>query len=266
MRNPRYTACTRMYNACERVVEFWDAFVNAVSDLSGVQLKIERHPFPQDIQSLWARPDLGLAFICGRAFALEGMRHKAIAVPLRKGGADGNPAPLYSTHMLVREDAPFQGCEDILSARIGWTVSHSHSGYLAVKDLLAPLAKNTGSLFSQETGPLHTPMNCIKALRENIADAVPMDSFYYDLLLNNAPETLAGTRILATTREYPMPLLAAAPTMDDAVCRALLRGLQEAARLPEMAPVLKALCITGFAEPDIEKYAALLKPGEAAPS
>lgn len=258
-----YIACTRMYNINERVSDLWGEIMAEVSRISAVPLRIERHAFPLDVEDLWARPDLGLTFICGRAFMLCGMRHKPVAVPLRRGGNGGAPAPLYSTHILVREEAPLANLEDMLAARIGWTVTHSHSGYLAVKRLLAPLAGDRANgFFSQETGPLHTPMNCLAALRDNRADAVPLDSHYYELLLHNAPETLAGTRILATSQKYPMPFLAASEGVNDGICEALHRALAEISVMPSMAPALEALCITGFGKPDIARYAELVEPGE----
>lgn len=264
MAAPEYIACTRMYNVCERVARSWDAVLETVSRLSGIRLRIERHAYPLDIQALWDRPDLGLVFVCGRAFALGGMRHKTIAVPLRERGADEEPAPLYGTHILVRKASSFMSCEDILDARIGWTVAHSHSGYLAVKRLLAPFAgKAVEDLFTAATGPLHTPMNCLNALRDNKADAVPLDSYCYSLLQRNAPETVAGARILASTVEYPMPFMAASEGVDGAVCEALRQALFETAELPAMADALRTLCITGFTAPETASYAALADPGES---
>lgn len=261
MTDPQYIACTRMYNVCESVACLWDVLMVETSRISGIALRIERHPFPADILDLWSRSDLGLTFICGRAFVLGGMHHKAVAVPLRTGENGKHSASLYSTHILVRENSPFERTEDILGAAIGWTVSHSHSGYLAVKRLLAPMAKRgVENIFNPGTGPLHTPMNCLHALKEGMVDAAPMDSFCYSLLRHNAPDKLSGTRILATTPEYPMPFLAASQDVDDTTCEALRSGLLEAGAQAAMAPVLELLCITGFAKPDFREYCILAEP------
>ena len=268
MASSTYIACTRMYNVCESVAVLWDKLLVTTSRISGIPVRIERHPFPQDIQTLWDRDDLGLTFICGRAFVLEGMRHTAIAAPLRLRSDGGAPSALYNTVILVREDSPYRNVSDILSARIGWTVFHSHSGYLAAKRLLTEAAAgaDVSRLFTGETGPLHTPVNCIRALHSGKVDAAPLDGYCHELLLRSKPEALAGTRVLAATREYPMPFLAASPQVDTATCDALREGLFAAAALPEMAPVLAELRLAGFVLPDVTAYPILAEPGEMQPA
>lgn len=263
MGSSTYIACTRMYNICERAAALWDTLITETARVSGVPLRIERHSFPLDIQDLWDNHAMGFAFICGRAFVLEGMRHIPVAAPLRLGRDGGVPAARYNTVILVRDDSRLQGAEDLLTARIGWTVSHSHSGYLAVKRLLTEVAgEDVSYLFTEETGPLHTPINCLKALRDGTVDAAPLDGYCHELLQQNGPELLAGTRVLAGTREYPMPFLAASPQVGDEICDRLRQGLFTAASLPEMAPVLANLRLAGFVRPDIPEYAQLVESEE----
>jgi len=205
---------------------------------------------------VWDMPDLGCAFICGRPFALGGMRHKPIAVPVR-GGADGN-GPRYHSKLLVREDSNFYRLEDTFGGRLGLTIPHSLSGFWAVKRHLAPFKAISGSpLYKEEVGELHTPLNCLKALRENRIDVGPVDGYYYTLLARHNPQELASTRVVAQTVDYPMPFLAASPQVDDAICVRIRHGLFAAAALPEMQPVLEGLGLTGFAVPDLAEYAML---------
>lgn len=262
-------ACTRMYNAAPSVTEAWRILLQAASRIGGIPLEVIAHPFPNDIEDLWKRPDLGLAFMCGRAFMLDGSRHVPVAVPLRRAAQD---QPFYGTELLVREDSPFHCLEDSFGSRLGWTVHHSHSGFIAVRKHLAPYAgtslPSSGAPRSGdaavpyvEVGPLHTPARCLAALRENTADVVPLDAYYAELLRRNAPGALDGTRVLDRTRSYPMPLLVASPGVSPAVCGALRQGLFTACAEPENKAALDALCISGFAEPDISLYASLLEDG-----
>jgi ABC-type phosphate/phosphonate transport system substrate-binding protein len=251
-----------MYNASPPVSGLWARLIGEAGRLARVPLEIIAHPFPNDIEDLWNRPDLGLGFICGRAFMLAGARHIPIAVPLRSGVAADGPytdAPLYHTELLVAESSPFTRLEDAFGRRLGWTVRHSHSGYGAVREHLARFARPGGApLFSREIGPLHTPAKCLEALRNKEADVVPLDAYYRDLLLRNSPDVLADTRSVGKTRSCPMPLLVAAPGADPALCRALRKGLLAACRRADMADVLRGLCITGFAQPDAAAYRELI--------
>lgn len=246
-------ACTRMYNATEAVVSTWQSFVQEVATRSGTPLTFERWPYPLDIEELWKRPDLGLTFICGRVFILYGQKHVPIAVPVRAESG----MPVYNSKLLVRADSTFARLEDTFGSRLGWTVTHSHSGFLAVKKLLAPYQAKSASPLYENVGPLHTPANCLKALAQDAADIVPLDGWYYELLQRHAPEKLAGTRILIETDNYPMPFLAASPGTDPAVCERLAAAVQEVAALPAMRPALELLGLTGFARPNPTDYAVM---------
>lgn len=257
MARTRYIACTRMYNASPAVAALWDEVIRAAARLSGVPLEIVRHPFPADIEDLWQRPDLGLAFICGRAFMLEERKHHPIGVPLRTDAGYEN-APLYHTVFLVRDENSCRTLEDTFGKRLGWTVPHSHSGFIApLRHLQAHAAAGREGLYAELVGPLHTPAMCLAALREKRADVVPLDAYYHALLLRNNPKVLANTRVVAATRACPMPFLAASPELAPEVCDALRRGLMGAAGEPGMGEILEKLRITGFARPDIAAYAQL---------
>ncbi|MDR2056331.1 MAG: phosphate/phosphite/phosphonate ABC transporter substrate-binding protein [Desulfovibrio sp.] len=261
-----HIACTRMYNACPAVTAFWAALTVEISRVSGVPLRFETYPYPMPIEELWKRPDLGLVFICGRAFALGGMRHKALAVPVRvppAGQSASAAASDYHTKILVREDSPFTEVQDIFGKRIGWTVKHSMSGYLALKlHLERCFGEDARSMLAKTSSPLQTPANCLKALKEKTVDAVPMDGYFYDLLSRNEPAELAHIRVVAVTREYPMPLLVASPQTDDTVCASLRAALRDAANLPRLAPVLNGLGLKGFSGPVSEDYAFMAENGD----
>lgn len=251
-----------MYNASPLVTSLWARLIEEASRIACVPLEIIEHTFPSDIESLWSRPDLGLGFICGRAFMLSGARHIPIAVPLRSGIAADGPyvdAPLYHTEFLVAESSPFIRLEDTFGHRLGWTVHHSHSGYIAVREHLALCARPTDApLYAKKIGPLYTPAKCLEALRIKEAEVVPLDAYYRDLLARNTPDILAGTRSVGKTRSYPMPLLVAAPGTNPTLCRALQKGLHDACRRASMAEVLSGLCITGFAQPNAGAYMKLI--------
>ncbi len=247
-------ACTRMYNATERVTEAWACIARATAELAGVALRFETFPYPADILDVWRRPDLGLVMICGRIFMLEGQRHIPLAAPCRSFGGK----PQYHTKLLVRKDSPFRTFEDSFGARLGWTVEHSHSGYLAVERFLAPYqGKVPTPLYPVRVGPLHTPANCLNALAENTADIVPLDGYYHELLEKNAPEKLAATRVLAITGEYPMPFFAASAKTPSDVCGRLSAALLELGNRESLRPALGTLCLDGFCRPDFAAYSVL---------
>ena len=255
MTEERYIACTRMYNAAGAVTTAWQRLVKETALVSGVPLRFDHFSFPKDIMHLWDRPDLGCAFICGRPFALGGFKHKPVAVPLR---ASTGGTPCYATKLLVRADSPFHCLEDTFGLRLGLTTPHSLSGFFAVREHLAPYQSGSKyPLYAEEITNLHTPANCLKALAENRVAVAPLDGYYHELLERHTPGMLAHTRVIAETRQYPMPLLVASPQTDGRVCEALREGLFTAARRPGMQPVMETLGLTGFGIPDVAAYGSL---------
>lgn len=246
-------ACTRMYNVCESVTSCWAQLVQETERISGIPLRFEHFTFPQNIEELWMRQDLGLTLICGRSFALYGMQHIPLAAPVRLTTGTST----YHTKLLVRADSTYERLEDSFGSVLGWTVSHSHSGYMAVRKHLKPYQDQREQPLYTLLGPLHTPALCLKALADGSASVVPVDGYYYELLLRNAPEALAGTRILDMTAEYPIPFFAASPGVDPALGERLADAVQQAAALPALRPVLESLCISGFARPDAAVYLPL---------
>lgn len=244
-------ACTRMYNVCAEVTALWRELAELASGISDVPLHFSLHPFPEDIEDLWRRPDLGLAFICGRAFMLHGQKHIPIAVPLRLPEA----APLYHTRLLVREDSPLHSLENSLTSRFGWTVSHSHSGNAVVrKHLAAHMVAGREPLW---LGPLHTPSNCLEALLRGDIDVAPLDAYTWELLAVHAPRALEGTRVLSETRSYPMPFLAASPGTDPDICRRLREAMTGLQARREARHLLEGLRLAGFVVPVAAEYAIL---------
>lgn len=258
-----YIANARMYAVTPAVEQLWNDLFTVVARLSGVPLQPVPYAWPADIEELWARPDLGLVFICGKPFRNAGAKHQPIAVPLpyQRPMQSDMAISCYCTRFLVRDDSPWYNLADCFksslnstqSPRLGWTVSHSHSGYNAVRyTLLQHRANSLSSSLPPTLGPLHTPRRCIDALLAREAGMVPLDSYYYTLLEQHSPERLAGTRVLVDSPAAPMPFFAASPETPQHVCQRLQETLCGLAH-----PLLKVLALEGFAPVNADNYAVL---------
>ncbi len=256
----QYQTNTRMYDATPKVADLWRTLTDSVAKTAKIPLVHKPHPWPADIEALWRRSDLGLVFMCGFPFRLFGAQHKAIAVPILQDApcaeaAEGSPLPsgsLYTTHFLVRKDCPWTCLEDSFGSKLGLTVAHSHSGYNAVRRALLPHSAR-GTLYQSYVGPLHTPKRSLDALVQHEADIVPLDSYYYTLLMRHAPEQLQETRVLASAPPAPMPFFVASPETPHSVCdalRAALIAYNDTAVLDELA-------LSGFASVTPEDYLLL---------
>ena len=255
---PALVANARMYAVTPAVREAWRALFDRVSRQSGVPLTVIDHTAPAPLEALWARDDLGLAFICGHPFARGSFEVQPVAAPI-PSPPRYQGQPVYCTDLVVRADSGVATLADAFAGRIGWTVDHSHSGYHAVRHhLLAYCDGESGPLFGGSVGPLVTPRRVIEAVLSGEIDVGPLDSYVHDLLKEHEPETAAALRTLESTPMAPMPLLVAARAAPARQIDQLRSALLGAGSDPEVQPLLKVLLLKGFAAVDPASYGELV--------
>jgi ABC-type phosphate/phosphonate transport system substrate-binding protein len=257
-------ANARMYAVTPEARAAWQALFAWVAKTSGVPLAYLDHAAPAPLETLWRRSDLGAAFMCGFPFASAAQRPSLIAAPVpsppRYGGI-----PRYCTDFVVRADRAFVHLSDTFGGRIGWTVEHSQSGYNAVRyHLLRYRWERPEPLFAKWVGPLMTPRRVIEAVMAGEIDVGPLDSYVHDLLKHHEPETASKLRTIEPTVMNPIPPLVASPAVGGDTVELLRRTLLSCAAKSELAVILDALMLEGFAPVDPADYAGLLSQARQA--
>lgn len=242
----RPVANARMYSVAPGAAAAWAALFRHVTALSGVDLAIIEHAFPLPVSQLWARPDLGCAFICGWPWVRDVAEVVPVAAPVplapRAAGR-----PVYWTDLVVRADSPARSLADLSGTRIGYTALDSQSGFNAARHHLRGLGA-AAPRFAATVGPLVTPRRAMEAVADGAAEVAPVDSFAHVLLRRYAPELASRVRVVAQTEPTPIPLLVASRAVDQAVVGRLRAALLELAGDPASRPLLGALELAGFAE------------------
>lgn len=135
---------------------------------------------------------------------------------------------------------------------------NSQSGFNAPRAYLVQFSTpQRRALYAQVRGPLGTPARALEALRGGDVDVVALDSFFLDLCRYHEPAKLSGLRCVATTPWTPIPLLVAAPAVDEAVVARLRRHLPGIDTQPSYAPLLADVLLSRFVAPDLMSYRAL---------
>ena len=127
----------RMYAVTPPVEAAWRALLEHVTADAQVPLDYLPYPAPQPLEALWSRPDLGAVLMCGFPIALQLAPVVPIAAPIPRAQWAGGRA-VYRTDLIVREEAPYRRLEDTFGLRAGWTVEHSHSGFLSLIHISEP--------------------------------------------------------------------------------------------------------------------------------
>ena len=247
-------ANARMYAVTPAVKAAWQDLFAWVAQTSGVPLTYLDHAAPAPLNSLWARDDLGAAFMCGFPFASAAPRPLPLVAPVpsppRYAGL-----PQYCTDFIVQADRDPAGLKDIFGARVGWTVAHSQSGYNAVRH---HLAGRTTSPNTQWVGPLVTPRAVIEAVLNDRIDVGPLDSYVHDLIVRHEPETAAKLRVVESTVMTPIPLLVASPGIDSTQAAQLRDALLSCHTAPALAATLDTLLLSRFVAIDPTAYDVLV--------
>jgi ABC-type phosphate/phosphonate transport system substrate-binding protein len=198
-------ANARMYAVTPAVRAAWQTLFDWVARTSGVPLAYLDYAAPAPLEELWAREDLGAAFMCGLPFASAVPKPRLIAAPVPSPSRYSG-LPKYCTDFMVRADHPAARLSDTFGGRIGWTVEHSQSGYNAVRHhLLGYRQEQTEPLFAQWVGPLMTPRRVIEAVVDGMIDVGPLDSYVHDLLKRHEPNTASRLRTVESTVMTPIP-------------------------------------------------------------
>jgi ABC-type phosphate/phosphonate transport system substrate-binding protein len=254
----------RMYAVTPAVEAAWCALLEHITHEAEVALDYLPYPAPQPLETLWSRPDLGAVLMCGYPIALKLAPVVPIAAPIpRAPWAEGRA--VYRTDLIVREDAPYRMLEDTFGGRAGWTVTHSHSGFNALRYHLLPYrTPQRPALYREMVGNLVTARNVLDSVRAGRIDVGPLDAYWHLLIAHHAPELTSGVRVLTSTEVAPMPaFVAAAGAPADMITR--LRGAFLAARRRDwFGPLAELLLLEGFAEVSGQSFAPLLQWEHAA--
>ncbi|MGO4124949.1 phosphate/phosphite/phosphonate ABC transporter substrate-binding protein [Inquilinus sp. YAF38] len=248
-------ACSRMYNVGPKVRGLWDGLFAWLSEESGIRLEVIAHAAPAPLSELWARPDLGVAFMCGYPFSClpANERPVALAAPVSTAPwADGRP--LYASHIVAAQDTAFDPA-DLPALRWGWTVRDSQSGYHAPRAFLASLPRPKSPVTA--IGPLLNPNGVVDAVAAGRIDVGAIDAYAWQLLEMHQPEVLAPLRIIATTQATPVPLLVASRRQPAEVVAALRDTLLRAHHSAQGRSILASLGLARFAAPDVAAYDSL---------
>lgn len=246
-----FYANARMYALGPTTAAAWRALFAAVAEPAELDLQWLEHAPPKPLAELWQRDDVACAFICGYPWSTwRGDRQPVpLAVP-RPSNPLSAKQPHYWSDIVVRADSRFASLEDLVGARMAYTIVDSQSGYQALRTMLADRAQS-GALFASTVGPLVTPRRVVDAVLDGDADGGPLDSYWHDLLRRHEPAVAARLRVVARTPPTPMPFLAAA-----AATPADVRARLTAALLAVQVDA-HALQIDGFAAVDPAAYATL---------
>lgn len=203
------------------------------------------------LDALWGAPDLLLTQTCGYPLfgSWEG-RLQYLATP--RYAAPGCVGTSYCSWIVVPADSPAQNIEDLRGARCSISGRHSHSGYNALRALIAPLARDGRFFGSVGVSGGHSAS--LDQLGRGAADVAAIDCVTHALLSRCRPHAIAATRIIGRTASSPGLPFATRIDAGPELIRRLRAGLLRAMADPELRLLREVLLIEGLEVLDAVAY------------
>jgi ABC-type phosphate/phosphonate transport system substrate-binding protein len=239
------TAGLPMYDPPElhpTVDAWWSALARALraEGIPDVPDELDRS---LSLDALWGAPDLLLTQTCGfPLFGSHADRLQYVATP--RHAASGCSVAGYCSWIVVGAASPAQDIEDLRGSRCSISARISHSGYNALRGLIAPLATRGRFFGSVSVSGGHA--ESLAQLGRGEVDVAAIDCVTYALLGRCRPHVIAATRIIGRTGTAPGLPYATRIDAGPELVRRLRAGLSRAFADPELQPLRDALLIDGL--------------------
>jgi len=243
----------RMYSVAPAARAAWRELLDWVLERAYVHMEFVDQDPPATLADLWSRSDLGCAMMCGLPYSRRKPRPILLAAPVPSPERYANRA-VYFSDIAVRADSPFSKIEDTFGHVVGYTLTDSMSGCVALRRHLLPYRKDGKPLYAMVVGELVNARGIIQALTERRIDVGPLDGYVFDLIRHNDPAFAANVRIIAMTDAAPMPPLIATAALDPDTVGRLRNAFLAVERADELAQVRATLLLRRFAVPEPSSY------------
>jgi len=244
----------RMYSVAPAAKAAWREVLEWVLERANVHMEYVDQEPPATLADLWGRSDLGCAMMCGLPYSHRKPRPILLAAPVPSPERYANRA-VYFSDIAVRADAPFTKLEDTFGRTVGYTLTDSMSGCVALRRHLLPFRRpDHPALYGKVVANLVNARGIIQALVDGRIDVGPLDSYVHDLIRHNDPAFAANVRIIAVTDPTPMPPLIATAALDPDTVGRLRAAFGAVEHAPELGEARAALLLRRFTVPEPSAY------------
>jgi ABC-type phosphate/phosphonate transport system substrate-binding protein len=245
-----WVAALPMYNVSPSLEACWREWILDV--LSAVEPEARVVESGSDLSAFWRRDDLLLSQTCGYPLTHD-LRGAVQLVATPCFDAPGCVGPYYSSALVTHVDAPFAALESFRGSTVAFNQIDSNSGFNALRQVIAPLARG-GRFFgsSLQTG---SHIASLHAVAERRADLAAIDCVTMAFVRDEQPALAHAVKQIGWTQASPgLPLIASKAVPADRIA-ALRSALNEALAIrPERA---RRLRLKGFEMLSIEDYARI---------
>ncbi len=246
-----------MYHVTDDLAQAWgrllEALVTKLRQRGWTEaMEIDREV--EDMAAFWAAPNLLFGQTCGYPLVTSlASKVQVLGTPVFSHAyCDGMR---YSSLLLVRQDSGLHSLEHLRGKRALYSGPESHSGMNAFRHSVAPLARQGSFFGSVRASGGHR--ESLAALQRFEADVACVDCVHYGYALRDAPERVAGLRVLHVSAHAPGLPFIASRHLSEARLGELRRALLE---LPAERPdLMRPLAIVSIEPTTFADYQKVLE-------
>ncbi|MBB3259462.1 ABC-type phosphate/phosphonate transport system substrate-binding protein [Paraburkholderia bannensis] len=229
----RWIAALPMYNVTPQHDALWRALLRdtlAAFSQSGGPREVDLPAaIPDDLLTLWRRPDLLLSQTCGFPYRMLGVADSVNLLATPAFDAEGCEGGFYRSTIVVSARAWDTGAVSLAACRglrAACNGQDSHSGMNALRHAVAPLARD-GRFFSSVAW-VGSHLNALRALSAGEAEVAAIDCVTLAYVRDALPERLRDIRSIGMSAAAPgLPFIASRNLPDQQA--ALLRDALDTA-------------------------------------
>jgi phosphonate transport system substrate-binding protein len=216
---------------------------------SGHSVQLIQRKTYEDVNALFPKGEIDLAFICTGPFAAsrEKFGFEALATPQVRG------QPFYQSYLIVPKDSPYQTLEDLRGRVFAFTDPDSNTGAMVPRFWLAEAGETPESFFSK-TIFTYSHDNSILAVAKGLVDAAAVDGHQWEYFERFRPADTSRTRVIRKSQPFGSPPLVASGRLRDEVRSKIQQLMLSMHTDPEGRRILENLLIDRFLAPREEWY------------
>jgi len=241
-------AIAAMISPKETLVHYQE-LLSYIGEKSGFRVELVQRKTYDEVNQLFPKGDIDLAFICTGPFAAsrEKFGFEALATPQVRG------QPFYQSYLIVPKDSPYQQLEDLRGRVFAFTDPDSNTGTMVPRFWLAQLGETPESFFSK-TIFTYSHDNSILAVAKGLVNAAAVDGHQWEYFEHFSPTYTSKTRVIRKSQPFGSPPLVASAKLKSGVRLNIQELMLSMHTDPEGRRILEKLLIDRFVAPQEQWY------------
>lgn len=228
---------------------YYKAIMDYLGGKIGMDIRMVQKKTYEEINELFPKNEVDLAFICSGPYALQKEKYQfeAIATPVVRG------SPYYQSYLIVNKKSDIETLEDLKHRSFAFSDPDSNTGSLVPNYWLFKKGKKPETFFNR-THYTYSHDNSILAVAKSLVDGAAVDGHKWEYFqLRNNIHT-SKTRVIKKSEKFGSPPIVTSNRMDKDLKKRIKGILFSMHETEEGKIILDNLLIDRFIEPKEEWY------------